>query len=267
MKKLLTLFVACAFVASGCRKEQPEPQNNDVVEVSFSGKEMSKIVNGTKAGDSCFQDQADWAVISIDGTSYTTDVYYIEGVPYTKSIKLAPGTYQVNLFELYSDHNTADPTDDGPIAATPADSSYFSDYMSDGVPLEFTVGAFTKIQVPIEVLCFENYEYEDFGFFWYSFDEIIVRTQCFFGDFCVKHPNDYIGSLYAEQSGGLQIDMPAIFQVEIKRNNQPYKVVNNAAWYGEGQPLCIEYPDLLGSTDQYQFILSVLVRDGAGCII
>jgi hypothetical protein len=78
----------------------------------------------------------------------------------------------------------------------------------------------------------------------------------------VKNPDDYTGSLYAQQAGGLKLDMPAIFQIEVKRNGEPLKVVNNEAWLGVGQPLCVSYPDELDSTDNYQFILSVLVRVG-----
>jgi hypothetical protein len=262
MKKLFILFIGLAFVTFGCKKDQQPSQNNQLVDVSFSGKAMSKNIGGAKAGDSCFSDQADWAVINIDGTSYTVDVYYIDGEPYTKSIKLAPGTYHVTDFELYSDHNTPDPSDDGVIAATPADGSDYASYVTDGVPIEFTVGSFVKTQVPVEVLCFESYQYQEFGFFWYTYDQVVVRTQCFFGDFCVKHPDDYAGSLYAQQSGGLQLDMPAIFQIEVKRNGVPFKVVNNEEWLGEGQPLCVDYPDVLDSTDQYEFILSVLVKVG-----
>ena len=255
-------MVGIAFMFIGCKKEQPQTQTDQLVDVTFSGKAMSKNIGGAKAGDSCFSDQADWAVISIDGTTYTTDIYYIDGEPFTKAIKLAPGTYHVTDFELYSDHNTADPTDDGPIAATPADGSDYAGFVTDGVPIEFTVGAFMKTEIPVEVLCFQDFQYQEFGFFWYTYDQIVVRTQCFFGDFCVKNPADYTGSLYAQQSGGLKMDMPAIFQIEVKRNGQPLKVVNNEVWLGEGQPLCVNYPDLLDSTDNYEFILSILVRVG-----
>jgi hypothetical protein len=79
----------------------------------------------------------------------------------------------------------------------------------------------------------------------------------------VKHTDDYLGSLYAQQPGGLKLDMPAIFQIEVKRNGVPLKVVNNEAWLGVGQPLCVSYPDELDSTDNYEFILSVLVRVGS----
>jgi hypothetical protein len=262
MKKLFILFIGLAFVTFGCKKDQPQTQNDQLVDVSFSGKTMSKNIGGAKAGDSCFTEQADWAVINIDGTTYTTDVYYIDGEPFTKAIKLAPGTYHITDFELKTDNNTPDPTDDTIIAATPADGSDYAGFVTDGVPITFDVTGFTKIQIPVEVLCFQDYQYNEFGFFWYTYDQIVVRTQCFFGDFCVKNPDDYAGSLYAQQSGGLKLDMPAIFQIEVLRNGQPFKTVNNEANLGEGQPLCVDYPDLLDSTDQYQFVLSVLVKVG-----
>jgi hypothetical protein len=262
MKKLFILFIGLAFVTFGCKKDQPQTQSDQLVDVSFSGQTMSKNIGGAKATDSCFTEKADWAVISIDGTTYTTDVYYIDGQPFTKAIKLAPGTYHITDFELKTDNNTPDPTDDTIIAATPADGSDYAGFVTDGVPITFDVTGFTKIQIPVEVLCFQDYQYNEFGFFWYTYDQIVVRTQCFFGDFCVKNPDDYTGSLYAQQAGGLKLDMPAIFQIEVKRNGQPLKVVNNEAWLGVGQPLCVSYPDELDSTDNYEFILSVLVRVG-----
>lgn len=265
MKKLFVLIAALALITYGCKKDQPQP-TNQLVDVNFSANLMSK--NLTKA-DTCSFDLADYVKVVIDGTSYTLDVYYIDGVPYTKSIKLsAPtnseATHTITQFLLYSDNNTPDLGDDDVLAATPADGSDYVGYVTDGVPMTFTLGGFVKKEIPIEVLCFASHEYTEFGFFWYTFDEIIIRTQCFFGDLCVKNPTDYIGSDYADQSGGLKPDMPAIMKINVKRNGVQYKEVNNEEWLGEGQPLCVEYEDLLGDADNYTFELSVLVRKGTG---
>ena len=195
MKKLFVLIAALAFIAFGCKKDQPQ-SSTQLVDVTFSGNLLTKDFGGTKADD-CFSEKADWAVITINGVDYTTDVYYIDGVPYTKAIKFAPtegdDTYQITSFLLYSDFDNNDPGDDAIIAAAPETESDYGDFVVQGMPMEFTVGAFVKVEIPIEVLCFENYEYNEFGFFWFTYDEIVVRTQCFFGDLCSKHPADYEG--------------------------------------------------------------------------
>jgi hypothetical protein len=265
MKKLFVLIAALALITYGCKKDQPQP-TNQLVDVSFSTTLMSKAIGGTKA-DTCSLDLADYAKIIVDGTVYTVDIYYIDGVPYTQSIKLsAPetgeATHSITQFLLYSDNNTPDLGDDNVLAATPADGSDYVGYVTDGVPMTFTLGGFVKKEIPIEVLCFADHEYTEFGFFWYTFDEIIIRTQCFFGDLCVKHLADYEGSLYEDQDGGLKMDMPAIFYINVKRNHENYKQVSNVGWLGVGEPLCVEYEDLIGSEDFYEFELSVLVKVG-----
>jgi len=269
MKKLFVLIAALALITYGCKKDQPQP-TNQLVDVSFSGKLMSRDV-GAKLGDECFSEVADFAVISIDGTPYTSEVYYIDGDPYTKAIKLSPGVHHVDAFDLYIDVNHDGVIDaiDGPaMASIPTDNSDYEGFVTDGVPIEFTVGDFTKIEIPVEVLCFEDYLYDHFGFFWYTYDEVIVRTQCVFGDLCIKDLDDYAGSLYANQPGGVKLDMPAIIQLDITRNGENFLQVNNEldangnGWYGVGAPLCFEYPDLLGSVDTYVVTLSVLVADG-----
>jgi hypothetical protein len=269
MKKLFVLIAALALITYGCKKDQPQP-TNQLVDVSFTGVPMSKDLGGTKV-DACFAFEADWAVITIDDVDYTVDVYYIDGVPYTKSIKLTPGQgegtdgkYVMTKFLLYSDYDTPEVEDDGILAAAPEADADFGQFVIQGLPLDITVQAFNKVEIPVEVLCFEAHQFSEFGFFWYTYDEVVVRKQCFFGDLCVKHPDDYLTSLYAGQDGGLQMDMPAIFQIEMIRNNVPFGTFNNESFLGEGAPLCVEYVDYLNEVDNYEFILSVLVRIGSG---
>ncbi len=137
-------------------------------------------------------------------------------------------------------------------------------------PLDFTVSvlSFIKTEIDVEVLCFEDSDYLEFGFDWFAITEIIVREQCFFGDFCVKHPADYTGSYYANQSTGLQIDMPAIFNIVVKKNgapipNSPFTNATAVANWGVGAPVCVQYPDNLNvEGDEFTFELWIYVKTG-----
>ncbi|NOX85330.1 MAG: hypothetical protein GXO86_05110, partial [Chlorobi bacterium] len=136
---------------------------------------------------------------------------------------------------------------------------------------DFDVSAFAKAEVPVEVLCFLPEEYLNFGFDWFNVTQIIVREFCFFGDICVKHPSDYEGSDYENQSTGLQIDMPALFKIEITDGNgdpvphSPFSNGSADANWGIGAPLCVQYPDNLQEAgEKFTFKLYILVKQGSG---
>jgi len=120
-------------------------------------------------------------------------------------------------------------------------------------------------------LCFQDAEYDYFGFDWFAITEIVIREQCFFGDFCVKHPADYTGSDYEEQSTGLQIDMPAIFKIMAYKNdvlvpyNETFTNANDAHGWGVGFPVCVQYPDNLSVDHEiFTFELWIYVAVGSG---
>jgi hypothetical protein len=131
------------------------------------------------------------------------------------------------------------------------------------------VEAFKKAQIEIEVLCFQDHFYTEFGFIWFHITEIIVREQCFFGDICFKHYLDYEESHYALQPGGLKIDMPAIMMLKVYKNGvllpAPYDVFTNDVGpnWGEGAPLCIVYPDNLSIPGEvFTVELYIMVKQG-----
>ncbi|RLD37590.1 MAG: hypothetical protein DRI74_06285, partial [Bacteroidetes bacterium] len=191
------------------------------------------------------------------------DVFYLEGMIYTNTIKLSPGNHTIKSFVLKNDNGTPnDDTDDIIVKATPLIGSDYAGFVQNPLPFDFNVDAFYKAEVNIEILCFEAAEITDFGFAWFTVNEITVRELCFFGDFCTKYYNDYAGSLYEGQESGLRHDMPAIFKIDIYRNNNFLISYNNEEWLGEGAPLCVQYPDFENVTDNYNFVLSILVKAG-----
>jgi hypothetical protein len=78
----------------------------------------------------------------------------------------------------------------------------------------------------------------------------------------VEDPELWQNSLYASQENGIQVDVPAIFYIDVTKNGVPvpYSPFGNALWFGEGAPLCVEYPDNLSITGEvFTFELYVLI--------
>lgn len=239
-----------------CNKTVNTP---DLQDVKFNA---SASTLGLKAS-SCDNPAANFALIEIDGDVYQTDVFYLNEKIYTTTFKLAPGIHTISMFVLVNDGGTPDnPDGDVIVQATPLSGNTYANFISKPLPFDFTVSAFTKTEVPIEVLCYDAAEYENFGFAWFSLEEIVVREICFFGDFCTEDYLDYAGSLYEYQRNGLQHDMPAIFKIDVIRNGDTLITYSNADWLGEGRPLCVQYPDYSNFTDHFEFVLSILVKEG-----
>ena len=219
----------------------------------------------------CKELEPDYAHIVIDGQDYFPAVFRLDGNLYTQAIKLAPGSYSVSQFLLMDDGGTPredDATDDQILMGTPETGSGYAVYINKPVNFDISVQDFTKAEIQIEVLCFQEADYLSFGFDWFSIGEIVIREMCFFGDFCVKHPADYTGSYYENQSTGLQIDMPAIFRLEVKKDGipvpgSPFNNASAAANWGVGSPVCVQYPDNLNMNGEvFTFDLWIYVKQG-----
>jgi len=262
MKSTIGLLMAILVIltVTSCNKLKQDEQS-PTRDLSFA-IEPGASTGSLKAGD-CFSVKSDYVKVRINNVNYKLDVVYINDKPYTNVIKLAPGSYTLNEFQLFTDNNTpSTENDDQLLAATPHTGSTYSGFVSQSLERTFTVDKFEKNELPIEVVCYDTAHFTNFGFEYFQIGQIAVHTQAFFGDIFVKNPQDYAGSLYAGQSHGLKIDMPAIFKIEVYRNGTFYKSFNNEAWKGEGQPLIVEYVDNLDQADSFEFRLSILVRKG-----
>ena len=270
MKTKFVLMMFAAIVLFSCQKRETEPINatQDVV---FTAN-VVEPGTGLKSTDDwdCKDLEPDYAHIVIDGTDYYPAVFRLDGVLYTQAIKLPVGSYTVELFLLMDDNGTPGVTgDDQIVMGTPAAGSDYAVYVTETVDFDFDVLAFTKIELNVEVLCFLDAEYDAFGFDWFQIDEIVIREICFFGDICLNGtpylPGDYAGSAYA--SDGLQEDEAAIFEVRVFKNGNPvpYSPFSNLEWLGVGQPLCVQYPDILNIDEEvFTFELWVLVKNQLG---
>jgi len=274
MKKLvLSLAVLGLFLAlASCNKSKNDGTNPQQVSqgVSFS------IIPGTNPGglkSDCFSTTASYAKVwlNVGSTPYNNgnpiqvDIFYLTGVPYTNSIQLPPGTYTVTDFIIYNDNQTPNNTsDDIVLAASPHTGSTYAPYVDHPLTISFTVQAFKKLDQPIDCICYQPSNYTNFGFVFFQLNDITLRMQPFFGDLCTKDFTHYTGSHYANQSSGLQPDMPAIFQIQVLRNGTAMGTFTNdsVGWYGEGRPMKVYYADRAGVTDNFEFRLSVLVKTG-----
>jgi len=277
--KLLRMFAIAALTAlaaTSCNKAPAPVNNNDASkpqEVTFSSAQMTKgsnkdgLINAKDALANADANKANYADIVINGTTYTPSVYYLNSIAYTQAIKLAPGTYTISKFMLMDDNGTPnDNSDDNIVSAAPEAGSPYAAFVSHPLDYTFNVTAFEKSEIPIEVLKFTAQEYTDFGFDWFTMTQTTVREQLFFGDISVKHPSDYAGSLYAQQTNGLQVDMPAIFKIKVYRNGVFLISYNNEANFGEGEPLHVAYPDAENTTDHFRFDLYIYVKNGTNFV-
>ena len=279
MKKLLILTAAWCILL-GCQKQDEGPAFV-TQEVVFSAMEILSGSGLKSTGNwECKDLTIDYARIKIDDNYYYTDVYRLDGRLYTQALKFdvpeeGSKTFGINEFFLMHDfgvQNLYPDLNDSIVMATPSENGIYKEYVTDPVTLDFEVNAFAKAEVPIDVLCFQELLFGNFGFDWKQVTQIAIIEQCFFGDVCLDGnpyvPGDYAGSAYAGQANGVQEDVPAIFEVRVFKTEpggQPVQVpgspFSNLAWLGEGAPLCVEYAEQVTLDGEvFTFELWVLVK-------
>jgi len=259
MKRCLYLILPLIIFLSGCKKDDPEPEDQGI-EVSFN---FSKGLKKDSGGDyDCFDGEGDYAYIVISGEEYFLDVFYLYGRPYTKSIMLPTrGTYVLEEFMLMYDNNTPGvESDDSVIMAAPHTGSELAAFVETPLHYTFVAEEYDVLDISIQVVCYEAANYDKFGFEYFEYDDYLERQECFYGYLCVHTMDDYTGSLYENQGAGLQNNMPAIFKIEGYRNDILQDTVfSNESWLGEGQPLCVVYEDRNYIVDEFEFRLYVYV--------
>ena len=271
---MITLLFAIFF--TGCKKDEPKTQQ---VNVTFKVTNVSTD-GGLKSMNAdtiiCSNHSADYAKITIDGVEQIVGISNeANNVIYTNSLKMNEGVHILNEFTLWWDNNTPNTTDDDSVLmAAPHTGAAFSTYVTNPLNFNITISQFDKIEQPVEVLCYQPTNYQKFGFVYFHLDQVVVREVNIFGDICVKDPQEYEGSLYAQQTGGLLHDMPAICKVEVWRKNSLengawtawilQETFDNSPFLAEGKPLKVNYGDYLSRTDSIDLRLNILVRKGTG---
>ena len=286
LKRLATSLVALVLVLafSSCEKQ---PATNSQGELSFNIKNVTEsLKKGTI--DNPYAD-------TLPTCSDATAAYVMIGLNGDNPVRLNiltglnDGT-ETQVMKFIIDPDSPDQVInsfmvydalDNMIWATPNNGSKFQLLWGlDGVDKTFTPVAFTKSVIDIDVICWEEYSYKEFGFNWFEFHEVTVKTLCFFGDVCTKFYDSFYGvdgSPYFQDGyidGTGKFDMPAIMSVYIKDaagnvvNDTDNDVHNNwkhadgTLWQGEGAPLCIEYPYFADADEALTFEIWLMYPDG-----
>lgn len=273
MKKLLFILLIVGLAVSSCNKPEAVPLEQDV---TFNA---TTFQTGFKSSV-CDNDVAHYALITIQpkptGASFikTVDIFYLNGKMFTNSLKLAPGNYEVTSFTLMNKGpnnviNTGTGADDYIVYATPVVGSTYGTLLSAPLPMPFTVGAFRKNEVNLEVICFEPANFDLFGFSWFTFTQNTITSMFFFGDICTKYYADYAADpIYALQAP-LSHDMIAIFKIQVLKQNPNLSyseigVYTNETTSLSGAPLIVPHPNTSVVGEKFKFVLYILVKKGDG---
>ncbi len=263
--RILSLLIVAAFMFS-CEKDVEKDQVKQDVVFGITHLDSNELKSDdvVECPDDIYPVYAEIVIRDDQGlpTTYNPVVFYLNGLLYTQAIKLESGDYVVEKFIIY---NSADI----PIMATPNAGSDYEVYVTQTVEFDITVGEFTKVEVPVEVLCFVPGAYDKFGFFWFNIEEIIIKNVCFFGDICYKQ-EAFTGSLYETIFGfdDYPFDIPALIRVETyvfdEDEEDNWKFLREFENYDNNQwiekPMCAEYfVKKNGDVDTFKFKMYVWV--------
>jgi hypothetical protein len=269
---LPALLLVIVFAFMGCKKDQPTNSSLSTYDVQFNINSVTQ--NGSlksSAADSVVCDSgllASYVVYKIDGGPFDTiPVFYVGNVPWTNTIKLTAGQHTLDEFLVYSDNNTPNNKhDDILLWATPHTGSPWAGYVTTPLNMVFTVFTDKKNSIKMDVVCFRPAAFNNFGFIYFSLNQIIIRQQWFFGDFCIKNASQYSGSDYTHQPNWVSsgyIDAPAIFRIDVLRGGVlQNSFTNDDAAHQYGNKVSVTYGDIQNQVDAFTFNLYILVRQG-----
>jgi len=268
MRKLVCMLavILVAFLATNCKKDQSNNPVTGSTEVQFNINSVTHNGTGLKSmlDDPiiCSQEKATYVMYKMDGGDYQrVEVFYVGNVPWTNSIKMnAGGTHTLQEFVVYDRLDEV-------IMAAPHSGSIYAPYVTNPLDHQFTVVTDQKLQLKMDVVCFQPTTYTNFGFIYFNLNQIVFRQQWFFGDFCIKNKAEYTGSDYAQQpnwgSGTGYIDAPAIFKIDVYKGTTLMNTfTNDDAAHHYGDKVSVTYGDDLNVTDAFTFNLSILVKQG-----
>lgn len=256
LRNLCILITAISILS--CDKEAANDE--ELIEVSFGITQVDPLaVKSDQNTPACRPDMLpDKAHIIINGESYFPDVTINGGKLYTQVIKLPLGNYTVSQFWLLDAASNI-------LMAIPDTDSDYAQYVETPVSFPLVVERYKKVQMEVELLCYDDAWHDEFGFTWFYTGRIALKELYFYGDLCIDDAADYQGTLYANDgsfpSEGIY-DAPAIFKVVVKKDDIELEqsTFGNEAWLGIEEPVCVTYTDRMDVEDEvFTFELWVLV--------
>ncbi|MCK5776407.1 MAG: hypothetical protein KAH25_09525 [Bacteroidales bacterium] len=234
---LFTMLIAFGLMFTSCNKDKDKevvPQGEFTFTIEQTDFDLKATV------PMCIDSSMDYVMFKLNsGDWQMSPVLLTNGKYVTKVLKMAPGNYLLTDFVVY--HDVA-PIGVGPediiVRAAPEVGSEYWDLMANPLDIEIIVEKFIKKDFIVDVLCFEDLLYEKFGFTWFELNLVKIERQCFFGDICTGKLYQFDGSLYAQQSQGLQMDMPVIAMIEVWHADTLQRSFDNMDVLGEGE--CLE---------------------------
>jgi len=272
MNKIIIGFLVlnALFTISGCNKIPEGDIEPAMYDLSFNIR-AGATPGGVKDAPGCINENQTASYVEVTllkqgeiaATIIKLDVFYISSQPYTNTIKLLPGTYVIQEFLMRNDNMTpGNLTDDPIIAAAVHEGAPYANLVTSWLEMEFSVTPFQKNTLDVELVCYDEASFENFGFTYFKLGQTVIREQYFFGDLCIVDVNNYYNSPYSSLLGGnsnLLLDLPAIFQIEVFRNEVSMGIYNNNSVSGISAPLKLTYADRMGTTDNFEFKLSVMI--------
>ncbi len=285
MKKLVLLASVFALILSSCTQDLPDMEENVLQDVIFTASTELKYDMFD-----CDNEKPDYALLTFTvdddndintpevpyptgGGEINTPVFYVNDVMYTQAIKLpANKSYTLIDMRLYATGAGVGGAD-LLVNAVPYTGSHYGNLITAPVPVSINVSPFTKTEVPISILCYDDTQYEDFGFTWFRIEENIVRTKYFFGDFCTKFFEDYKQApKYQDYLDLVRVDMPVIMKLDLYQVAKDdimfddLKFIDsftNEATLLSGSPLLLAYPDMEATGDIFQIDVNLYVKVGS----
>ena len=270
MKKIVTCILTVVIVMFACNKQNDEIYPGlqvvfDIVEVNPASIDKSdfSFEYQNDNGDQLLKSAS--AEIVINGITYSSKLCYNNNILSTDIIQLES---QPNQLTTYSVSKFIIKTADGNIVkVNPGKNAEYAQYVKEAIPFQLKTNKSSKIKTKVDVLPYHPSQSKKYGIDGYSINQIVMRQKCFFGDLCIN-PTEYEGSAYENQRTGLQVDVPAIVQMVVKKDGKevegsPFTNATDEMGWGVGQPLCVTYPDNLNiQGEEFTFEMYILVADG-----
>lgn len=286
-------MIFAGLLFTGCKKDEPNtpPAGINTVDVEF--QIMETDFQNLKGSDAdvpvCSDLPMDYVKFTFGDVEYTSNVFVANGILVTQVVRIELGqnvpsqTLNLTNFVIYNDVLPMGPgSEDIIVRAAPAPNSLYWNLMEHPLNISVDVDAFVKKQITVDVLCFEDLFYDNFGFTWFNPNLVKIERQCWFGDICTGKLDQYEGSLYEDQSEGLQMDMPAIMKIDVSKKlnqNDSYVLVRSfenkyvpdalgnptdVLWLGEGDCMEVFWANDEDLTEYFKFDLYVWLPVGTG---